>query len=95
MVVMARQLKTLIKYTKQKTVSVHKPKPRFEISSVIDESEISKILREDGVTETAAEKLKKAVYKSGAPDNITLVLAKLTDENLNSVGIIGAAAVVA
>jgi hypothetical protein len=37
MVVMARQLKTLVKDTKQKIVSVHKPKPRFEISSVIDE----------------------------------------------------------
>ena len=65
------------------------------LSSVINESEISKILREDGVTEVAAEKLKKAVYKSGAPDNITLVLAKLTSENLSSVGTIGAAAVVA
>jgi len=65
------------------------------LSSVINESEISKILREDGVTEVAAEKLKKAVYKSGAPDNITLVLAKLTSENLSSIGTIGAAAVVA
>ena len=65
------------------------------LSSVINESEISKILREDGVTEVAAEKLKKAVYKSGAPDNITLVLAKLTRENLGSIGTIGAAAVVA
>ena len=65
------------------------------LSSVINESEISKILREDGVTEVAAEKLKKAVYKSGAPDNITLVLAKLTSENFSSVGTIGAAAVVA
>ena len=34
---MARQPKTLIKNTKQKTLSVHKPKPRFEISSIIDE----------------------------------------------------------
>jgi serine/threonine protein phosphatase PrpC len=65
------------------------------LSSVINESEISKILREDGVTEIAAEKLKSAVYKSGAPDNITLVLAKLTNEELNTVGILGAAAVVA
>jgi serine/threonine protein phosphatase PrpC len=65
------------------------------LSSVINESEISKILREDGVTEIAAEKLKNAVYKSGAPDNITLVLAKLTNEKLNTVGILGAAAVVA
>ena len=65
------------------------------LSSVINESEISKILREDGLTEIAVEKLKAAVYKSGAPDNITLVLAKLTSEDTNTVGILGAAAVVA
>jgi len=65
------------------------------LSSVIDESEISKILREDGLTEVAAEKLKAAVYKSGAPDNITLVLAKLTDGESNLVGALGAAAAVA
>lgn len=65
------------------------------LSSVLNESEISKILREDGLTEIAVEKLKAAVYKSGAPDNITLVLAKLTSEDTNTVGILGAAAVVA
>ena len=65
------------------------------LSSVINESEIGKILREDGLTEIAVEKLKAAVYKSGAPDNITLVLAKLTSEKTNTTGILGAAAVIA
>ena len=65
------------------------------LSSVINESEIGKILREDGLTEIAVGKLKTAVYKSGAPDNITLVLAKLTSEKTNTTGILGAAAVVA
>ena len=65
------------------------------LSSVLNESEISKILREDGLTEIAAQKLKDAVYKSGAPDNVTLVLAKLTNEGSNTAGVLGAAAVVA
>ena len=65
------------------------------LSSVLNESEISKILREDGLTEIAAQKLKDAVYKSGAPDNVTLILAKLTNEGSNTAGVLGAAAVVA
>ncbi|CAB4371186.1 MAG: serine/threonine protein phosphatase [Actinobacteria bacterium] len=71
------------------------PKDRFllcsdGLSSVLTEKEIKSLLKKSNRDEVV-EALVEATYVNGAPDNVTVVVADVVQEQLHSVELIGAA----
>jgi hypothetical protein len=71
------------------------PKDRFllcsdGLSSVLTEKEIKSLLKKSNRDE-AVEALVEATYVNGAPDNVTVVVADVVEEQLHSVELLGAA----
>jgi len=71
------------------------PKDRFllcsdGLSSVLTEKEIKSLLKKSNRDE-AVEALVEATYVNGAPDNVTVVVADVIEEQLHSVELLGAA----
>jgi serine/threonine protein phosphatase PrpC len=71
------------------------PKDRFllcsdGLSSVLTEKEIKSLLKKSNRDE-AVEALVEATYVNGAPDNVTVVVADVIEEQLHSVKLLGAA----
>jgi serine/threonine protein phosphatase PrpC len=71
------------------------PKDRFllcsdGLSSVLTEKEIKSLLKKSNRDE-AVEALVEATYINGAPDNVTVVVADVIEEQLHSVELLGAA----
>ena len=71
------------------------PKDRFllcsdGLSSVLTEKEIKSLLKKSNRDEVV-EALVEATYVNGAPDNVTVVVADVIQEQLHSVELIGAA----
>ena len=71
------------------------PKDRFllcsdGLSSVLTEKEIKSLLKKSNRDE-AVEALVEATYVNGAPDNVTVVVADVLEEQLPSVELLGAA----
>jgi len=71
------------------------PKDRFllcsdGLSSVLTEKEIKSLLKKSNRDE-AVEALVEATYVNGAPDNVTVVVADVVQEQLHSIELIGAA----
>jgi len=71
------------------------PKDRFllcsdGLSSVLTEKEIKSLLKKSNRDE-AVEALVEATYVNGAPDNVTVVVADIVEEQLHSVELLGAA----
>ena len=70
------------------------PKDRFllcsdGLSSVLTEKEIKSLLKKSNRDE-AVEALVEATYVNGAPDNVTVVVADVIEEQLHSVELLGA-----
>ncbi|MEY4901359.1 MAG: hypothetical protein RLZZ190_86 [Actinomycetota bacterium] len=71
------------------------PKDRFllcsdGLSSVLTEKEIKSLLKKSNRDE-AVEALVEATYVNGAPDNVTVVVADVVQEQMHSVELLGAA----
>ena len=71
------------------------PKDRFllcsdGLSSVLTEKEIKSLLKKSNRDEVV-EALVEATYVNGAPDNVTVVVADVVEEQLHSVELLGAA----
>jgi len=60
------------------------------LSSVLTEKEIKSLLKKSNRDE-AVEALVEATYVNGAPDNVTVVVADVVEEQLHSVELLGAA----
>ena len=61
------------------------------LAGVVEEKKIIKVVETHGVSEEALSELKTLVYKKGAPDNLTIILATINSKKSTIPGFIGAA----
>jgi serine/threonine protein phosphatase PrpC len=60
------------------------------LAGIVDEKKINKAIETHGASDLALNELKAAAYKKGAPDNLTIILARITSQKCAHPGFIGA-----